>query len=659
MTSSVSFSEDMRDPSVLSAANGGEHTTARVRDDSLDGKGGGLRADCQRLMEGHAQRASVLEQYRLMVERRKNTCKKPDEEKPQRQQDCSLPSSASPRACGVFSERRSANEGAAPPSRASGVSGVRTTTAASAVSPANGNANGKNNTSTAAASASRHVNDSYKWTRPRNALAGNTASSAAKRRSKIKSAPDTPRRLEQLSPSQLRNGCGFTDGGGSRCSVQRLSSHESLRVSQPKRHLRSQKHTGAGFSISSSLRQQSQSDLYSISEIALDNSFLLPTEGEQHDVCGGAKDKEKEERCRTDASGQSVSRRSSVRQTEPRDVAAPAPPRGHETSTLEIETEEDKRLLECQVVRAVLSSAPESAVGSTCVSTAREKTSSLEKREEEKEHPLSLNLAGALATAKGAELSLVTSATAHTLDMTSPMLERFGRRAVEMAPKSRRDTHPFPVSSECREPAIFEDFSPDVQKHVCTESEKNSRGSNTTKRAPRLLPHKTHSHAKGHARPASNVSAGHLDGFVANDKAACVATVAAVLQGVLVQARRVLPCYYCGDPQHLFTYRLHLDLCQARTEALYTHYGLNPLRLAMSVPKQSVPGSMASEADMDAFVHACYQSMKESILSCPNCGASIRIHDFPGHEDTCGETKTDSNKNRGSTLRASRLKGAR
>lgn len=174
---------------------------------------------------------------------------------------------------------------------------------------------------------------------------------------------------------------------------------------------------------------------------------------------------------------------------------------------------------------------------------------------------------------------------------------------------------------------------------------KNSKShctTSTTKKSNNtcLIEHSRHTDGKENTKPEQQQSSNVIMCNLTNEqKKAGIATVTAVLQGIIFQNRRIFPCYYCGEPQSLSVYCLHIDFCQARTEALYVRHGLSILRLVMHVPKQSIPGVNAKKEEVDAFIHSCYQSVKQSILSCPECGVLIRIHDFSHHKSVCKKKK--------------------
>nr|CCC96064.1 unnamed protein product [Trypanosoma congolense IL3000] len=124
------------------------------------------------------------------------------------------------------------------------------------------------------------------------------------------------------------------------------------------------------------------------------------------------------------------------------------------------------------------------------------------------------------------------------------------------------------------------------------------------------------------------------------NKGACIASAAAVLQGILTKARRVVPCCYCGEMQPLKTYSLHLEFCRTTTRALYRRYGLSMLRLSMAIPAHNVVKAIseATTEELDAFTRACYECVKVSIIPCPRCGVYMRVHDLPEHQDSCRST---------------------
>lgn len=235
----------------------------------------------------------------------------------------------------------------------------------------------------------------------------------------------------------------------------------------------------------------------------------------------------------------------------------------------------------------------------------------------------------------------MTTVTAHTIDAMSPMLERFGRYAEETTSKSGRDTRPFGVSLKFNEGVVSQDAQGDVIN--------NPRTSRAVLAATRdeslsLTDRRNKSETKNRKSaqlPASRIS---MHSPTNEEKIADIAAVTAMLQGIIFQTRRVLPCYYCGSLQSFSLYRFHVDFCQARTEALYTRYGLNTLQLVMCAPKQSIPGVNARKEEVDAFIHACYQSVKQSILPCPECGVLSLVHDLLLHKRVCKSKKKEEKK---------------
>ncbi|EAN80525.1 hypothetical protein, conserved [Trypanosoma brucei brucei TREU927] len=133
------------------------------------------------------------------------------------------------------------------------------------------------------------------------------------------------------------------------------------------------------------------------------------------------------------------------------------------------------------------------------------------------------------------------------------------------------------------------------------------------------------------------------------NRGSCIASAAAVLQGMLRRSREVVPCYYCGEMQPLKTYSLHLDFCRTKTTALYRRYGLSTLRLNMGIPTRCIPEAVseATREELDAFTRACYECVKVSIIPCPGCGTHMRVHDLPEHAEAC---KSGANSGRRTTV---------
>ncbi|CAJ1034201.1 hypothetical protein Q4I32_006737 [Leishmania shawi] len=122
--------------------------------------------------------------------------------------------------------------------------------------------------------------------------------------------------------------------------------------------------------------------------------------------------------------------------------------------------------------------------------------------------------------------------------------------------------------------------------------------------------------------------------------------VAAMLQGIVQQTRQVLPCYLCADQQAVSAYRVHVDLCRPKTEALLREYyttidGIKDIPAALQervqrMASQEVPITTSPEAVREVFAKECYQCVKAMLVACRKCGVHVRVHDVKEHEMLCG-----------------------
>ncbi|KAG8343725.1 hypothetical protein TRVL_05449 [Trypanosoma vivax] len=274
------------------------------------------------------------------------------------------------------------------------------------------------------------------------------------------------------------------------------------------------------------------------------------------------------------------------------------------------------------------------------------------------------------------EPSLITSATANTIGVLTPLFED-GLRSVGKEnkeeitiSKARKGRHikseirnepiangsPFegPLESEKRNSDSLTLNRCDVSGYVSAEKEvgegqprvtvplRLSTGSRLTIESEKSPPLR-----KSQCTAASL----HSNPSAASEGRSClIASAAALLRGVLTKTRRVLPCYYCGVMQPLDTYRLHIDFCHVHTTSLCLQYGLNPLRLSVGAPMQCISASASTE-ELTTFTRASYANAKISVVPCPGCGKHLRIHDLPVHLDTCcsvctnpGRTSNGSSK---------------
>lgn len=121
------------------------------------------------------------------------------------------------------------------------------------------------------------------------------------------------------------------------------------------------------------------------------------------------------------------------------------------------------------------------------------------------------------------------------------------------------------------------------------------------------------------------------------------AAVAGMLQGIVQQTRRVLPCYLCAEMQSVGAYHLHLDLCRPRSEALFEerHVNTAPLR---AIEQKEIPTMSCSEAQREAFTADCYACAKALLVPCTKCGGHVRVHDAKEHELLCGRSYYDKSK---------------
>ncbi|RNF05090.1 dentin sialophosphoprotein precursor [Trypanosoma rangeli] len=630
----TSLSADMGDQRALLVANELGQALMFLHDDSLDrqSSASATRVDYQQMMESHTRRAAVMADYRLMVERRRSQCEQqPTERDGAAQADGS-----------ALSERQSVNEmsvterhtpkaatltppdAAAAPLAFTTSTITTTTTATSVVGVPSGPSKG-----------------SCKWTRSWRALADNTASSAAKKRPKVNSTPNTLQGRGQASLQQ-RKTSGLTDKRLSPLTTPRHLSPATSQLS-PRDTLQALHHTQLACrhepTEGSVYVSTATSSFRSLREPVSDHvpntmsPSLMHEENASYgvnDAYGGAK-----------AGGETVATSQHGDSTHlfasPSVSSVSETPHCPDASTLEIETEEDKRLLQQQGVRVGVASARKTGGVFRKFVESRAAPSSQSQRR--------VPAVELVAVDDKEEPSFAISDSLHSITEMTPILKRFGRQAKENVSACRRTVEPFAESVVVQQQPTApanppDDVAEDSHVHVEDDCGRMTEPMRVVQTAVSNMP----------LRGATGILSERGSGLTVDDKAACIATVAAVLQGILVQTRRVLPCYYCGEAQPLSTYRLHLDFCKTRTEALYTRYGLNSMRFIMSLPVLPIPAFMASDEEKGAFARACYRSVKESIVPCPGCNMSFRIHDFPEHQDVCIGSHT--NRHRGS-LRSS------
>ncbi|EKG04903.1 hypothetical protein TCSYLVIO_004031 [Trypanosoma cruzi] len=600
MVSLISLSMDMDDQSALSLVNELENAVMRLPDESIDRQSSNStsRAEYQRLMDSHTKRAAVMEEYRLMVERRRRQCQQQPAQRVEAAEADGI----------ILSESQIVNE-AAVSDRKAPKTGAHPAGETSVTSPT------ASIIATAASVTSSLRSSSFKWKRPRGAFTGSTASSAAKQRAKVNSAPSTPRGGEKSRPQQGRFR-GFAAKRVSPSTTPPLSLREPpLKLRHPQDlHLHEPIEPSDVVSPASSL-------LLSPKEpFAHPTSNIRRCSGkhEEHEPREVNDDDERTEgeKFPTGQVGELTHRFST-----PLGPAAPAAPHTPDASTLVIETEEDKQLLKHQAIKKRLSSVSKTRRVSKKVADNNAPLSEEFQRRVLSKEPVAMN--------DDEELSSMTSVSSRSLEDMTPMLNRFGRHAEEDVSKSRRELKPSGLSVVGRKLTAPRCSADVVEAAPQQGGDDGGRATEPNCIVPPA------SHDAQALRAAADTLSGRSIAFTAEDKAACIATVAAVLQGILVQTRRVLPCYYCGEGQPLSSYRLHLDFCKIRTEALYARYGLNPLRFMMSVPVLPIPALTATDAEKSAFAKACYRSVKESILPCPGCDISFRIHELPEHKNVC------------------------
>ncbi|KAG5471086.1 hypothetical protein CUR178_02394 [Leishmania enriettii] len=122
--------------------------------------------------------------------------------------------------------------------------------------------------------------------------------------------------------------------------------------------------------------------------------------------------------------------------------------------------------------------------------------------------------------------------------------------------------------------------------------------------------------------------------------------VAAMLQGIVQQTRQTLPCFLCADQQATSAYRVHVDRCRPKAEALLREYyatddDTRDLSAALveriqHMASQEVPSATSSEPVRDAFARECYQCVKAMLVACRKCGVRVRVQDIKEHEMLCG-----------------------
>ncbi|KAG5470667.1 hypothetical protein LSCM1_01913 [Leishmania martiniquensis] len=122
--------------------------------------------------------------------------------------------------------------------------------------------------------------------------------------------------------------------------------------------------------------------------------------------------------------------------------------------------------------------------------------------------------------------------------------------------------------------------------------------------------------------------------------------VAAMLQGIVQQTRQTLPCFLCADQQATSAYRVHVDRCRPKAEALLREYyaaieDVKEVPAALQeriqhMASQQVPSATSPETVRDAFVRECYQCVKAMLVACRKCCVRVRIQDVKEHEMLCG-----------------------
>ncbi|CCW60385.1 unnamed protein product [Phytomonas sp. EM1] len=122
--------------------------------------------------------------------------------------------------------------------------------------------------------------------------------------------------------------------------------------------------------------------------------------------------------------------------------------------------------------------------------------------------------------------------------------------------------------------------------------------------------------------------------------------VGSMLQGIIQQTRRVLPCYLCGEMINATTYHVHMEICRRTTEVLMEEHAMPSTvwEKIESISTMNVPISSSSQEERDAFAMACYKCALHLVIPCRICGIRIRIHDAKEHEMLCGKTYYDNSK---------------
>lgn len=120
--------------------------------------------------------------------------------------------------------------------------------------------------------------------------------------------------------------------------------------------------------------------------------------------------------------------------------------------------------------------------------------------------------------------------------------------------------------------------------------------------------------------------------------------VAAMLQGIVQQRRRTIPCFLCAEQHSLSAYHVHTSTCRTRTESLLHDYNATTgnevaSRLASisEVAAMELPTTAASEEERHRFAKTSYLCAKALLVHCRKCGTSLRVHDLKEHELLCGK----------------------
>ncbi|KAG5496323.1 hypothetical protein JKF63_02625 [Porcisia hertigi] len=130
--------------------------------------------------------------------------------------------------------------------------------------------------------------------------------------------------------------------------------------------------------------------------------------------------------------------------------------------------------------------------------------------------------------------------------------------------------------------------------------------------------------------------------------------VAAMLQGIVQQTRQALPCYMCADEQTASAYRVHVDMCRPKAEALLHEY-YTATKDTKAIPAalqeriqhmalQEVPSTTSPEAARDAFTMECYQCLKAMLVACRKCSVHVRVQDLKEHEMLCDRAYYQSSR---------------